>query len=83
MAIVVVGISSKQTPKMPLTKYHDMVKAFPSDRPDQPFTVAILPWRPRSGRPIPNTHCPKTPDEDLAVDAVPIADEIVGPSSQP
>jgi hypothetical protein len=28
---------------MPLTKYDNMVKAFPPDRADQPFTVAILP----------------------------------------
>ena len=65
-AIIVIGISSKQTPKMPLTKYHDVVKAFPSDRSDQPLTIAILPWRPRRGRPIPNTHRPKAPDEDFA-----------------
>jgi hypothetical protein len=41
---------------MPLTKHHDVVKAFPSDRSDQPLTIAILPWRLRRGRPIPNTH---------------------------
>ena len=66
-------------PKMPLAKYHDMVKAFPSDRPNQPLTIAILPWRPRRDRPIPNTHCTKAPDKDLAINAVPIADEIAWP----
>ena len=55
---------------MPLAKYHDMVKAFPSDRPDQPLTIAILPWRPRRSRPIPNTHRTKAPDEDLAINAI-------------
>jgi hypothetical protein len=29
---------------MPLAKHQDMVKAFPSDRSDQPLTIAILPW---------------------------------------
>src|SRR5512143_3089070 len=33
---------------MPLAKHQDMVKAFPCDRPDQPLTIAILPWRPAS-----------------------------------
>src|SRR3974390_3246244 len=66
-------------PKVPLPKYHDMVKAFPSDRPNQPLTIAILPRRPRRGRPIPNAHRPKTPDKDLAINAVPIAHEITGP----
>src|SRR5262249_29445582 len=77
--IVVIGISSKQMTKMPLAKHHDMVKAFPSDRPDQPFTIAILPWRLRRGWSIPNAHRPKAPDEDLAVDTVPIAHEIAWP----
>ncbi len=47
---------------MPLAKHHDMVKAFPSDRSNQPLTIAI--------------HRPKAPDEGLAINAVPIADEI-------
>src|SRR5262245_48247873 len=51
----------------------------PVDRPNQPFTIAILPWRPRRGWPIPDTHPTKTTDEDLAINAVPIADEIAWP----
>ncbi len=73
------GVNAKQMPKMPLAKYHDMVKAFPADRPNQPLTIAILPWRPRRRRPIPNTHRTKAPDKDLAINAVPIADEIAWP----
>src|SRR5215469_525119 len=64
---------------MPLTKDHDMVKAFPSDRANQPLTMAILPWRARRGRPISNTHRTKASDKDLAINAVPIADEIAWP----
>ena len=77
--IVVVFVRSKQMPKMPLTKYDNMVKAVPPDRADEPFTIAILPWRSRRGWPIPNAHHPKTPDKDIAADAVPIANEIVWP----
>ena len=66
-------------PKMPLTKYDNMVKALPSDRADEPLTIAILPWRSRRSWPIPDAHYPKTPDEDIAVDAVPIANEIAWP----
>jgi hypothetical protein len=64
---------------MPLTKYDNMVKAFSSDRADEPLTIAILPWRSRRGWPIPNAHCPKTPDEDITVDAIAIANEIAWP----
>lgn len=66
-------------PKMPLTKYDNMIKAVPSDRADEPLTIAILPWRSRRGWSIPNAHRPKMPDEDIAVDSVPIANEIAWP----
>ncbi|MGE5306221.1 MAG: hypothetical protein ACM3TN_23175 [Alphaproteobacteria bacterium] len=45
--IVIIGVSSKQTPKMLLAKHHHMIKAFPSDRADQSLRVPILPWRQR------------------------------------
>ena len=62
--------------KVPLTKYDNMVKAVPSDRADESFTIAILPWRSWRSWSLPNAHRPKTPNEDIAVDAVPIANEI-------
>jgi len=64
---------------MLLTKYNNVITAVPSDRTDQSFTVAILPWRSRRGWSVPNAHRPKTPDKDIAVDAVPIANEITWP----
>jgi hypothetical protein len=78
-AIVIIGISSKQMTKMPLAKHQDMVKAFASDRTDQPLTIAVLPWRPWRGRTIPNAHRPKAPGEDFAVYAIPIAHQIAWP----
>jgi hypothetical protein len=66
-------------PKMPLTKHDNMVKTIPSDRADQPLTIAILPWRSRRDWPIPNAHRPKTPDKDIAVAIVPIANEVAWP----
>jgi hypothetical protein len=65
--------------KMPLAKHNDMVEAFPSDRTDQPLTIAVLPWRSRRDWPIPNTHRPEASDEDITVDTGPIADEITWP----
>jgi hypothetical protein len=78
-SIVIVRIRSKQRPKMPLVKYANIIKAIPSDRTDEPLTIAILPWQSRRGCPIPNAHRRKTPDEDIAVGAVPIANEIAWP----
>jgi len=60
--IVIVCIRVKQMPKVPLAKHDNMIKAVPSDRADEPLTITILPWRSRGGRPIPDAHCPKTPE---------------------
>ena len=61
---------------MPLAEDDDMIKAFPSDRADQPFSMSILPWRSRRGWPVTNAHGAKTPGEYLAVDPVAIADDV-------
>src|SRR5262252_626044 len=53
-----------------------MVKTIPSDRTDQPLRISVLPWRPWRDRPIPDTHCSKPLDDDIAIDAIPIANDI-------
>ena len=39
-----------------LFAYHDMINALPADRTDQPFSITVLPWGARRGRPIANAH---------------------------
>jgi len=63
-------------PKMPLVKYDDMVNAVASDRTDKPFTKPILPWRSQRGWTIPNAHRPKSPDDNIAICAIPITNNI-------
>jgi ABC transporter substrate binding protein len=48
--IVVICVKQKQLPQMPLAKDDNMVKAVPSDRADEPLTIAILPGRSRCSR---------------------------------
>jgi hypothetical protein len=74
--IVVFCVRSKHMAKVQLAEYDNVVEAVPSDRADQPFRMSVLPWRSWGGRPIPNAHCPKTPDEDVAINAVPIANDV-------
>ena len=62
---------------MPLAKYDDVVKAFSPDRADQLFTYPFC--HGDRGVVIPKAHRPKASDEDLAVDTVPIANEIAWP----
>jgi hypothetical protein len=33
--------------QVPVAEHDDMIKAFPSDRADQPLSMSILPWRSR------------------------------------
>ena len=56
---------------MALAKYNDVVKAFPSDRTDQPFGISILPRRARRRR-------LESADKDLTIGPVPVTNEIAG-----
>jgi hypothetical protein len=56
---------------MPLAEHDNVVKTFPPDRTDLPFTIPVLPRRSRRGWPIANAHRPKAADEDVTVDGFP------------
>ena len=64
-------------PEMPFAKDHDVVKAFPPDRADEPFTISVLPGRTRSGWPVPDAHRPEPALEYLAIGAVTITDDVL------
>jgi hypothetical protein len=66
-----------------LAEDDDMIKAFPSDRADQPFSMSILPWRSRRGWSVTNAYDAKPPFEKRAVDAVAVVDDILRRGSQP
>jgi hypothetical protein len=60
---------------MPFAEHDNMVKTIPSDRTDEPLRISVLPWRPWRDRPIPYAHCSKPLDDDIAIDAIPIAND--------
>src|ERR1700736_3041755 len=62
--------------KMPLAEHDNVVKTFPSDRTDRPFTISVLPRRSRRGWPIPNAPRPKAADEDVTVDGVAVTNDV-------
>src|SRR5207245_5890302 len=62
--------------EMLFAEHNNMVKTIPSDRTDEPLRISVLPWRPWRDRPIPYTHCSKPLDDDIAIDAIPIANDI-------
>src|SRR4030081_157366 len=62
--------------KMPLADHGNVVKTFPPDRTDRPFTMSVLPRRSRRGWPIPNIHRPKAADEDVTVEGVAVTNDV-------
>jgi len=62
---------------VPLAKHKDIIQAFPPDRADQPFSIAILPWRTYRRRPVTNAHRLKAADEHITVDGIAVADQVL------
>jgi hypothetical protein len=76
--IIIFQIRQQHMSEVPLSEHNNVVKAFPSDRTDQPFGISILPrgaWRRWS---VANAHRSKSSDEDIAIGPIAIADQIVG-----
>src|SRR5882762_1796267 len=76
--IIIFQIRHQHMSEVPLSEHNNVVKAFPSDRTDQPFGTSILPrgaWRRWS---VANAHRSKSSDEDIAIGPIAIADQIVG-----
>src|SRR5712672_1441713 len=76
--IIIFQVRQQYVTEVPLSEHNNVVKAFPSDRTDQPFGVSILPrlaWRRWS---VANAHRSKSSDEDIAICPIAIADQIVG-----
>jgi hypothetical protein len=60
-AIVILHIRKEYVAQVSLAEDDDMIKAFPSDRADQPFSMSILPWRSWRGWSVANAHDAKAP----------------------
>jgi hypothetical protein len=62
---------------MCLAQDNDVVHTFTPDRSDQPSDKAILPRRGWCGRLVPDAHGAQSERDDGAINAIPIADEVV------
>src|ERR1022692_4089499 len=74
--IVIASIGSNDPAQMRLTQDDYMVHAFAPDRPDQPFSKAILPRRGWRGGLVPDAHSANSARDDGAIDSIPIPDEV-------
>jgi hypothetical protein len=62
--------------EMLLAEHDNVVKTFPPNRIDRPFTISVLPRRSRRGWSITNAHRPKAADEDVTADASRSRDDV-------
>src|ERR1700721_4524375 len=76
--IVIFHVTEQQVTEVALAEYNNVVKAFPSDRTDQPFSISILPTGMRRCWSVANAHRSKSTDKDLTIGAVPVPNEIAG-----
>ena len=76
--VVIVHVRLQHVTEVALTEHNDVVKAFPSDRTDQPFGISVLPWGARRCRPVTNAHRSKSSDEDLTIGPIPVTDQVAG-----
>src|ERR1700721_1333934 len=76
--IVIFHVTEQQVTEVALAEYDNVVKAFPSDRTDQPFSISILPRGARRRGSIADAYRLESADKNLTISAVPVTNEIAG-----
>src|ERR1700693_1138953 len=71
------GVFHRMAVHDPFAEHDNVVKTFPPDLTDRPFTISVLPRRSRRGWPIPNAHRPKAADEDVSRDGVAVTNDVL------
>src|SRR5437879_4680690 len=76
--VVITHVRQQDVTEMSLAEHNNVVKAFPSDRTDQPFGISILPRGARRRWSVANAYRSESADKDLTIGPVPVTNEIVG-----
>ena len=76
--VVVREVTAQQAAEMPFVEHDDVIEAFPSNRPDDALREWILPGRAWGDEDLANPHAFHPPCEHVAVDGVPIAEQVLG-----
>src|ERR1700674_2767414 len=74
--VIIFHVREQQVTEVALAEYNNVVKAFPSDRTDQPFSISILPRGTRRRWSVANAHRSKSTDRDLTIGPVPVTNQI-------
>src|ERR1700682_5444802 len=76
--VIIDGIFRKDSAKVPRVERDQMISALAPDRPDQAFSISVLPGRAERGGSIPDTHRSHPSLERAAKCSVIVTDEILG-----
>src|ERR1700680_2554539 len=76
--IVIFHVRQQDVTEVSLAEHNNVVKAFPSDRTDQPFGICVLPRGARRCWSVANAHRSKSTDKDLTIGAVSVTNEVAG-----
>ena len=55
--VIIGGVFRKDSSKMLRVECNQMISALAPDRPDEAFSISILPRRAERGGPVPDAHC--------------------------
>src|SRR5882762_1775663 len=76
--VVITHVRQQDVTEVSLAEHNNVVKAFPSDRTDQPFSISILPRGARRRGSIADAYRSESADKNLTIGAVPVTNEIAG-----
>src|SRR3984893_14767368 len=76
--VMIDGIFRKDSAKVLRVERDQMISALAPDRPDQAFSISVLPGRAERGGPVPDAHCSHPSPERAAKCSVIVTDEIFG-----
>src|SRR6202022_3149257 len=76
--VVITHVRQQDVTEVSLAQDNNVVKAFPSNRTDQPFSICVLPRGTRRRRSAANAYRSESADKDLTIGPVPVTNEIAG-----
>src|ERR1700761_6089457 len=76
--VVITHVRQQHVTEVSLAQGDNVVKAFPSDRADQPFSICVLPRGAGRRWSVANAYRSQSADKDLTIGRVPVTNEIAG-----
>jgi hypothetical protein len=72
-AMVIPEVIGQNAPQMGLVQHDDVIEHLPTDAPDEPFHIRILPWRAWGNQDLLDLHMPDVLPKVGAINGVAVA----------